>query len=62
MTVSTDQVDEAQQAVEEIWGLLRPKEQREHLESYITVRAYFMAALNGAVSETNYEDADLDDS
>ncbi len=58
--VTTEQVDEAQQAVEEIWGLLKPGEQRKHLESYITVRAYFMAALNGAVSEPEYVDQDGD--
>ena len=59
--VTTDQVDEAQQAVEEIWGLLRPKEQRDHLEIYITVRAYFMAALNGSVTEAAYVDGGEDE-
>lgn len=60
MAVNTDQVNEAQQALEDIWSVLRPKEQREYLESYVLTRAYFMAALNGAEPEPGYVDADDD--
>lgn len=42
--MNATQVSEARQACEDIWAFLRPKDQRECLEQYVTIRAFFMAA------------------
>jgi hypothetical protein len=38
--------EQAEAAAESIWAVLRPKEQREHLEEYIVLRAFFLT-MNG---------------
>jgi hypothetical protein len=54
-----EQLLEAREAAETIWAYLRPKDQRECLETYVTLRAFFVGVgtvLDITEPKPQYED------